>query len=180
MRFAIRNIILTVKFADRLDIDLVSRRLKGVEYEPETFPGLIYRMQRPKASFLIFSSGTMNCAGVASHEEAEKAIRNMLRELKRIGVKVYRPRIEVQNIVASADLRAPLDLNRIAFNLAGCEYEPEQFPGLVLRLDKPRVVFLLFASGRIICVGGRSVKDVGAAIRQLTKDLRRIGVLKQR
>ncbi|MCK5333582.1 MAG: TATA-box-binding protein, partial [Candidatus Aenigmarchaeota archaeon] len=82
------------------------------------------------------------------------------------------------NIVASASLNVRLDLNKIVFDIGECEYEPEQFPGLVLRLDKPKVVFLLFNSGKIVCTGARSEETVEIAIKNLKRKLRAIKAMK--
>jgi len=80
-------------------------------------------------------------------------------------------------MVASSEVGATLNLNRIAFELVGTEYEPEQFPGLVYRLDEPAVVFLLFSSGRIVCTGGRTYEDVMNGIDKLKENLKEIGAL---
>ncbi|MCK4496633.1 MAG: TATA-box-binding protein, partial [Candidatus Aenigmarchaeota archaeon] len=55
-------------------------------------------------------------------------------------------------------------------------YEPEQFPGLVYRVKSPRVAFLLFSSGRVICTGARNTKDIQTALQIFRKDLKDIGV----
>jgi len=88
-----------------------------------------------------------------------------------------KPEITVQNIVASSELDATLNLNRIAFELVGTEYEPEQFPGLVYRLEEPEVVFLLFSSGNLVCTGGRTYEDVKEGIANLEEDLEEIGAM---
>ena len=85
--------------------------------------------------------------------------------------------IEIQNVVASATFNQRLPLDRIAIYLENTEYEPEQFPGLVYRLDEPQVVFLLFSSGRIVCTGGRTYEDVIEGISKLKENLQEIGAL---
>ncbi len=86
------------------------------------------------------------------------------------------PEIVVQNIVASADLEVELNLDAIVFGLPNCEYEPEQFPGLIYRLKKPKVVLLLFGSGKIVCTGAKTREDVENAIVEVRRALRKIGV----
>jgi TATA-box binding protein (TBP) (component of TFIID and TFIIIB) len=86
------------------------------------------------------------------------------------------PEIVVQNIVASADLGVELNLDAIVFGLPNCEYEPEQFPGLIYRLKKPKVVLLLFGSGKIVCTGAKTREDVENAIVEVRRALRKIGV----
>ena len=170
--------VITVEFSNRVDLNLLLGKLESAEYEPNQFPGLVYRMKKPRVSFLIFSSGKMNCTGATSLKEAKDAIEKMLKIFKRIGVKVHKPKIEVQNIVASAKLDAKLNLDTIAFNLESSEYEPEQFPGLVYRLQKPKVAFLLFGSGRIVCTGARNEKQIKEAINYLIRKLKKVGAFK--
>ena len=174
MRFSIQNMVITVEFGDRINLNVLMTKLENAEYEPNQFPGMVYRMKKPKTSFLIFSSGKMNCTGATSLKEAKEAINKMLRILKKAGVKVHKPKMEVQNIVASANLNMKLDLDKIAFNLENCEYEPEQFPGLVYRIEKPKVAFLIFSSGRIVCTGARNKKQIEDAIKILIKRLKKI------
>ncbi|MCK5290238.1 MAG: TATA-box-binding protein, partial [Candidatus Aenigmarchaeota archaeon] len=81
------------------------------------------------------------------------------------------------NIVASSDLGSPIELNNIIFNLDNCEYEPEQFPGVVHRIETPKTVFLIFSSGKIVITGAKSVKHLEDAIKVLEKELKDIKVL---
>ena len=83
--------------------------------------------------------------------------------------------IRVENIVASANLQVDVPLEKIVSKLPGMEYEPEQFPGLVYRMADPKVAFLLFGSGKIVCTGARSVKDVGIAVEKVSRKLKSIG-----
>jgi len=178
MKFTIHNMVITVKFSDKIDLNLLLKK-EGVEYEPNQFPGLVYRMKKPKLSFLVFSTGIMNCTGARSLNEAKNGIETMLKLFRQIGVKVYKPKMEIQNIVASAELGARLDLDAIAFNLENSEYEPEQFPGLVYRMTDPKVAFLLFGSGKIVCTGARNAKQIEKAIDCLVKKLKEVGASKQ-
>jgi transcription initiation factor TFIID TATA-box-binding protein len=80
--------------------------------------------------------------------------------------------IKIENVVASTSLGIPVKLDKLVSALDGVEYEPEQFPGLVYRIDDPRVTFLLFGSGKIICTGGRSIQDVKKAVAKADKKLK--------
>lgn len=83
-------------------------------------------------------------------------------------------RIKIENVVASASLNVPIKLEKLVSNLDNVEYEPEQFPGLVYRMDNPRVTFLLFGSGKIICTGGRSIEDVKKAVSKIDRRLKNL------
>ena len=85
----------------------------------------------------------------------------------------------MQNIVASSDLVQKINLNVMAVTLGldRVEYEPEQFPGLVYRLDEPKVVMLLFGSGKLVCTGAKRPQDVEAAVDKVAEELKAAGLL---
>lgn len=163
-----------------LDLNQIAMTLDGAEYEPEQFPGLIYRIKNPKAAFLLFKSGKVVCTGTTKEDDAQNAIRILTERLEEIDVQVVEePAINIVNIVAAADLEADLNLNQLAMHLGfeNIEYEPEQFPGMVYRVKKPKVVILIFGSGKIICTGARILEDVEQAVNVLKEDLSNGGFL---
>ena len=174
----IENVVASTTLDRRMPLDRIAIYLENTEYEPEQFPGLVYRLEEPKAAALIFGSGKVVCTGTQSPEQAKEAVHKIIDELREADVEIgTKPDITVQNMVASSEVGATLNLNQIAFELVGTEYEPEQFPGLVYRLDEPNVVFLLFSSGRIVCTGGRTYEDVIEGISKLKENLQEIGAL---
>jgi transcription initiation factor TFIID TATA-box-binding protein len=174
----VQNVVASATFDRRLPLDRIAIYLENTEYEPEQFPGLVYRLEDPKAAALLFGSGKIVCTGTKSPEQAEEATHKIIDELREADVDIgNKPEITVQNIVASSQLDGTLNLNRIAFELVGTEYEPEQFPGLVYRLDDPEVVFLLFSSGNLVCTGGRTYEDVREGLQRLEENLEDIGAL---
>ena len=158
LRFVSRTLVASTSLGDELDLQSIALGLDGAEYEPEQFPGLIYRLKQPKTAILLFRSGKVVCTGAKSMNEVEQSILTVSQQIKKGGQKInMHPRIEVQNIVASSDLGSEINLNAIAVTLGldRVEYEPEQFPGLVCRIEEPRVVVLLFGSGKLVCTGAR-------------------------
>ena len=175
----IQNVVVSADTHMKFPLEILAQKLEGAEYEPESFPGLVYRVDKPKSSTLLFTTGKVICSGSKSLGDARKAIKRALEKISEIGIATSkRVDVEVVNIVASGNLKARLDLNKIVFELGECEYEPEQFPGLVYRLDKPKVVFLIFNSGKIVCTGAKSEEDVGKAINTLEKQLKDIKAIK--
>ena len=163
-----------------LDLPGIAISLEGAEYEPERFPGLIYRLKDPKTATLLFHSGKVVCTGAKSLEQVKMAIEKVTKQIEKAGIHIKtEPKIEVQNIVASSDLGQHINLNAIAITLGleRVEYEPEQFPGLVYRLDVPKVVLLLFGSGKLVCTGARKPQDVEDAVDKITIELRAAGQL---
>ncbi|MCD6398442.1 MAG: TATA-box-binding protein [Candidatus Aenigmarchaeota archaeon] len=171
----IENVVASATLNCKIPLDKIVSRIPGTEYEPEQFPGLVYRITDPKAASLIFSSGKIVCTGARSPELAKKAVNKIIASIKKVKIKIKgKPKISIENIVASAKIDAILKLNEVAFMLPNAEYEPEQFPGLVYRIKNPKVAFLLFGSGKIVCTGGRNVKDVKRAIKKLEDELREL------
>lgn len=163
-----------------LDLPAVAISLDGSKYVPEQFPGLIYHLKDPKTSTLLFRSGKVVCTGAKSLEYVKVAINNVIKQLERAGIKVnIEPKIKVQNIVATFDLEHKVNLSTIAISLGlvKVEYEPEQFPGLVYRMDMPKIVLLIFGSGRVVCTGARKPQDVEDAFDKITIELRSAGQL---
>jgi transcription initiation factor TFIID TATA-box-binding protein len=174
----VENIVASTSLNVKVPLGKLVAKQKEAEYEPEQFPGLVYRLSKPKAAALIFSSGKIVCTGARNIEDVKKVIKKVVSLIRKSGVRVPESyKIDIENIVASAKIDARVNLDKIAYNLEGSEYEPEQFPGLVYRMNEPKVAFLLFGSGKIVCTGGRSVKDVKTALNKVYKKLREIGAL---
>jgi transcription initiation factor TFIID TATA-box-binding protein len=168
----IENVVASAALNQRVDLNAVVKGCPRVEYRPEQFPGLVFRLKRPKTATLIFSSGKMVCTGAKSEKEAGRAVRKVVKELKKSGIIIVgKAEVKVVNIVASVTLGGKIDLERAAFELRRTMYEPEQFPGLIYRMDEPKVVILLFASGNLVCTGAKREGDVFEAVEKLHKML---------
>ena len=114
----------------------------------------------------------MVCTGAKSEKESKRAVMKVIRELKKSGIIIIgKPELKIQNIVASANLAGLIDLERSAYSLGRTMYEPEQFPGLIYRMDNPKVVILLFASGKLVCTGAKKEEDVYEAVTKLHETL---------
>jgi len=164
----IENVVASATLNQAIDLKAVVKSYPEVEYRPEQFPGLVFRLKRPKTATLIFNSGKMVCTGAKSEKEARGAVMKVIRELKKSGIVIIsKPELKIQNIVASANLGGMIDLEKSAFTLGKTMYEPEQFPGLIYRMDYPKVVILLFASGKLVCTGAKKEGDVYAAVEKL-------------
>lgn len=168
----IENVVASATLKQRVDLNAVVKGYPGVEYRPEQFPGLVFRLKRPKTATLIFNSGKMVCTGAKSEKEARRAVMRVIKELKKSGIIIIsKPDLKIQNIVASASLGGMIDLEKSAYQLGRTMYEPEQFPGLIYRMDEPKVVILLFASGKLVCTGAKREEDVYLAVNKLHQKL---------
>jgi transcription initiation factor TFIID TATA-box-binding protein len=177
-----QNVVVSASIDTDLPLERLATKLDRAEYNPEQFPGLIFKIDEPKASSLLFSSGKIICTGTKSITEAKKAINKILDELRKVGIKVTKARdIEVQNMVASGSVGGKLNLNEIVFKFDNTEYEPEQFPGLVYKLVGQSVLanitFLLFGTGKIVITGAKSEQQIKDSVLLLRKQLIKEGEL---
>ncbi len=176
----IENVVASTKLAEEFDLIKIESEFEGAEYNKQKFPGLVYRVTDPKAAFLIFTSGKVVCTGAKNVEDVHTVIKNLGKKLNGIDQETLDdPEITVQNIVASADLHAVLNLNAIAIGLGleNIEYEPEQFPGLVYRIAEPKVVVLIFSSGKLVVTGGKSPDDCDGGVEVVRQQLDSMGLL---
>jgi transcription initiation factor TFIID TATA-box-binding protein len=172
--------VASANLGTELNLQALAVSLDGADYEPERFPGLVYRIKDPKTATLLFHSGKIVCTGAKSLEQVKRAIDKVVVQIRMSGISLdSEPETTVQNIVATSDLGKNINLSIIAITLGleRVEYEPEQFPGLVYRLDEPKVVMLLFSSGKVVCTGARTPQDVGAALDRITEELIAAGLL---
>ena len=168
MDISVENVVATATLDQKLDLIAIMKVFRNVEYRPKKFPGLVFRLKRPKTATLIFSTGKMVCTGAKSEKLARSAIRKVVKELKGNDIIILgKPVIVIQNIVASANLHGKIDLETAADIMDNVMYEPEQFPGLIYRMAEPKVVILIFASGKLVCTGGKSAEMVDVAVVKL-------------
>ncbi|MDA3836150.1 MAG: TATA-box-binding protein [Nanoarchaeota archaeon] len=155
--YKIQNIVATTSLEKPVPLTKLARTQPNTEYNPETFPGLVLRIKEPKSAVLVFSSGNLVCTGTKSIPQVRKVIDEVIKQLKKVSVDVtIKPKITVQNIVASGTINLQLNLNYLALEMENTEYEPEQFPGLVYKLEDPNATFLLFSNGKLVCTGTKN------------------------
>lgn len=159
-RPTLQNIVSTAKLGTTLDLNKVGLNGKNVEYKPKRFAAAIMRIREPKTTALIFKSGKMVCTGAKSEIESETAAKNYAKQLKKIGnPNVHLTDFTIQNIVGSHDVGFHIKLESLHMksqsSKINCRYDPELFPGLIFRMEKPKVVLLIFASGKIVLTGAK-------------------------
>ena len=169
----IQNIVATTSLGKDVPLTKLAKTIQTTTYNPETFPGLILRVKKPKSAVLVFASGNLVCTGTKSILQVKQVIEQLIKTLRKINVKVVgKPKITVQNIVASGSINIPLNLNFLALELENTEYEPEQFPGLVYKLVEPNATFLLFSNGKLVCTGTKNNQQLEDSMTQLIKRIR--------
>jgi len=171
----VQNIVATTSLGKPVPLTKLARTQSNTEYNPEQFPGLVLRIKKPKSAVLVFSSGNLVCTGTKSIAQVKEVIQQVIKQLRKIQVKITdKPKINVQNIVASGSIDLNLNLNLLALELENTEYEPEQFPGLVYKLAEPTATFLLFSNGKLVCTGTKNREQLEESMKQLNKNIKAV------
>ncbi|PIA18019.1 TATA binding protein [Coemansia reversa NRRL 1564] len=155
----LQNIVATVNLDCRLDLKTIALHARNAEYNPKRFAAVIMRIREPKTTALIFASGKMVVTGAKSEDDSKLAARKYARIVQKLGFPAKFTDFKIQNIVGSCDVKFPIRLEGLAYSHgAFSSYEPELFPGLIYRMVKPKIVLLIFVSGKIVLTGAK-VRD---------------------
>ena len=170
----IENIVASGVIADHIDLVEFSNKVENCELNKKRFPGAVYRIKEPKMASLIFSSGKIVLTGVQNTKALTDGLAIIVKSLKEAGIEPLKePKVKITNMVCSYNLGMSINLNKLAIslNVENVEYEPEQFPGLVYRIKEPKIVVLIFSSGKIILTGGKNLEDIKKGLDILEKKL---------
>lgn len=160
----LQNIVSTVNLGCKLDLKNIAMHARNAEYNPKRFAAVIMRIREPRTTALIFSSGKMVCTGAKSEDQSRLASRKYARIVQKLGFPAKFMEFKVQNMVGSCDVRFPIQLEGLCLTHSQFStYEPELFPGLIYRMVKPRVVLLIFVSGKVVITGAKTKKDIEEA-----------------
>lgn len=176
------NVVVTVTLPHKLDLKAIVNAFPSVEYRREQFPGAVFRLKKPRTVTLLFGTGKMVCVGAKSENEAKKAVEKVIKQLRKGGILLTgKPNIVVVNIVANANLGGTIDLVEFCQSErrsgGRVMYEPEQFPALIYRINEPKAVILIFASGKLVCTGIRKEEEVNIAVNKLLRKLKEQGLI---
>jgi len=127
----LQNIVSTVNMGCILDLKKIALQARNAEYNPRRFAAVIMRIRDPRTTALIFRSGKMVCTGAKSEEQSRLAARKYARIIQKLGFPT-----KFKGLV----------LTHSQFS----SYEPELFPGLIYRMVKPKIVLLIFVSGKVV------------------------------
>ncbi|KAM2984986.1 hypothetical protein FF2_005444 [Malus domestica] len=156
----LQNIVSTVNLDCKLDLKAIALKARNSEYNPKAcdrFAAVIMRIREPKTTALIFASGKMVCTGAKSEEQSRLAARKYARVIQKLGFPAKFKDFKIQNIVGSCDVKFPIRLEALVVShCAFSSYEPEIFPGLIYRMKQPKIVLLIFVSGKIVLTGAKA------------------------
>ena len=168
-KFELQNVVATFNLGvDYLDLRAIALRKPFVEYNPQKFAAATIRIRNPRTTALAFASGNMVCTGAKNEIEARIAGRKYVRILQKHGIPVSFRNFKIQNIVASAEVPHTLKLLELSRSYGPyVSYEPDLFPGLVFRTTAPKLVFLLFRSGKIVITGAKNREEIESTFSSL-------------
>ncbi|RJS83985.1 TATA box-binding protein [Candidatus Bathyarchaeota archaeon] len=179
-KITIQNVVASAMVEQEIDLHAIVNAIPNVEYRPEVFPGLALKIRHPKSCILIFNTGKMVCTGTKSVDESFNVVKRVVDQLRKAGIiSTDKFEFKVQNIVASVDLGdVTIDIERVVYMIRKrIMYEPEQFPGAIYRMEDPKVVFLIFSSGKLVCAGAKKEEEVYRAVDKLISILKDVGGL---
>ncbi len=171
----IENIVATIRVANELNLDQISEKFSDIESK-RGFPGLLVRLKKPKATVLIFKSGKLVLTGVKLKSNIPIIISKIAYQLSSMGISLYEKfDYKIQNMVIGGDYRKELNLDVIALYFDRAVYEPEIFPGVIYRIQNPKMSFLFFTSGKFIVTGVKSESDMISAVKEVSRKIKEIG-----
>ncbi|KAI8967413.1 transcription factor TFIID-domain-containing protein [Mycotypha africana] len=164
----LQNIVATVNLDCRLDLKTIALHARNAEYNPKRFAAVIMRIRDPKTTALIFASGKMVVTGAKSEDDSKLAARKYARIIQKLGFQAKFTDFKIQNIVGSCDVKFPIRLEGLAYSHGHfSSYEPELFPGLIYRMVKPKIVLLIFVSGKIVLTGAKVREEIYQAFQAI-------------
>tara|TARA_B100000214_G_C23973890_1_gene631712 strand:+ start:1772 stop:2461 length:690 start_codon:yes stop_codon:yes gene_type:complete len=171
--FHLQNVVSTFCLGvSGLNLHEIANRFGCLEFNPQNFAAATIRTIEPRTTALAFASGNMVVTGSKSTTESRLAARKYVRIFQKLGIPVMFKNFEIQNVVASANAGFPIKLKDIAdkFGLY-VSFTPDLFPGLIFRSINPKLVFLIFRSGKIVITGARNVQDIKMTYESLYRNI---------
>ncbi len=163
--------VASTRLNESLSLLTLAQTLESCTYDPETFSGLVYRRSNPKGTVILFATGKVVSVGTRSEREARSAIYQTLLEVKCVmPTAQLEDEVKIENVVAVGDVGHPIDLSALQLIHPSSMYEPEKFPGIVLKTSNGATI-LAFANGKVVCTGTKREIDAKAEIEGLTRAL---------
>jgi len=171
--FQLQNVVATFNIGiDRVDLRDLALTRPFIEYNPHKFAAATMRISEPRTTALAFASGNMVCTGAKNEALSRLASRKYVRLLQKHGVPVSFRDFKIQNIVAATNVQRTIKLNELAQAYGPyVSYEPDLFPGLVFRTTAPKLVFLIFRSGKIVITGAKKREQIASTYDKLYQNV---------
>ena len=173
LQSTLRNVVGGGSVGRAIPLDAIAE-WDGATYDPKTFPGV--RLRLDGCTVQMFKTGKVVVVGAESEDTVYDAMDEIQRKMQKHGIPIGRTTRKIYNVVATACLKHGLDLGQVGRFVPKSMYEPEHFPGVIIRRQFPKCTILLFASGSMVCVGAESADAANAAVNQLHAELAGAGL----
>ena len=174
----VTNIVGTIQTDREFDLNILANDLSEAQYHPENSPFLIYRPVE-SATLLVPTNGLISIVGAKTVSQMKKAVRSFVEETGGLGIEIsISPnKILIQNVVVKGDLHIELDLEMLSvgIGLEKCEYNPEQFPGVIYRSERGPTI-LIFRTGKYLITGAKSYANTLQVAIDMNQELQGIGI----
>ena len=153
------NVVATADLKQKVDL-METSKLPHTIHDQEIYGGRVAYLKTPEmhGKVTIFPSGKLISVGTKSPSQAQEDLEKTHETLSEHGlIKPTKITMNLRNLVALLNLQKTIDLETLA-NEQHVIYEPEQFPGAILKTPTPKATYLIFASGKIIIQGTRSLE----------------------
>ncbi|MGA1821162.1 MAG: hypothetical protein ACMUIG_01390 [Thermoplasmatota archaeon] len=175
MNAEIENIVMRANLGCTLDLDRLSRGFEGSEFDPEKFPGMIYRMEDVRIAALLFTSGNMVITGARDLESAGKTFRKLVERISDMGFPVNRDAEPVvQDLVLLGDIGRKVELSELDITDSGPTetYNPDEYPGLIISASDGRMSMILMPSGKVVITGGTDLEKMSRELDSLMESIK--------
>ena len=157
----LESIAATAKLNCPLDLKEIALHVPNTKYNPEKRKGLIMRMMEPEARALIFASGKMVVVGIKSEELCLLAAHKCADIIQKLGYPTKLIDFRVQNIVGKCDVGFLINLEGLAISHAQfSSYKPKRFKAVIYRMVKPKIMMLIYESGKVVLTGAKIREDL--------------------
>lgn len=157
----LQNVVATINLGVQIDLEKLSQTVSNAEYNPRRFAAVIMRIREPRTTALVFHSGKMIVTGAKTEQDSRTGGKKYVQIIQKVGFAATFRDYKIQNMTATCDMGFPIRLEGLVYaHSQQATYEPELFPGLVYKMANPKVVFLVFVSGKVVATGAKSEKII--------------------
>lgn len=170
MKVVIENMIASCKLSGEIDLEKLSKIIKGAKYQPSMFDGIMLTREDPKSDVFLLGDGTVKLHGLTSEEKLKITLSSVLSMFKEkdVDLKVVEP-LKIEEVIASFSVGARIDPKVVyeEFKDDGVIYDPSELPGFILRVGKSGIEVLIFPEGKVVSRGADNILDAVSSLQMV-------------
>ena len=176
VRPSVENLIVTSDLGKKLELTKLGTEIPGARYVKGRNSSVMVELEtdgNSKPAGVIFSNGKAVVVGTKTIKDSREAMSKLKKMIKKIEKGINsRAGVKIENIVTQFNVGVELDLELLNSKISGCEYEPDKFPGLLMKVKEPQATYILFESGIVVITDIDDEKAADKASKELRKFLR--------